>query len=50
MANNSELVSNIKTYVELDREIEALNAKTAELRKKRTMVLPVHADVLWREH
>ena len=37
MANNSELVSNIKTYIELDREIEALNAKTTELRKKRSV-------------
>ena len=36
MANNSELVTNIKTYLELDREIEALNTKTTELRKKRT--------------
>ena len=37
MTNNSELVSNIKNYIELDKEIETLNAKTAELRKKRTL-------------
>ena len=36
MAINSELVTNIKTYLELDKEIEALNTKTAELRKKRS--------------
>ena len=37
MANNSELVTNIKNYLELDKEIEALNARTTELRKKRTL-------------
>jgi hypothetical protein len=35
MANNSELVNNIKNYLELDKEIEQLNSKTTELRKKR---------------
>ena len=35
MANNSELVNNIKNYLELDKEIEQLNTRTTELRKKR---------------
>tara|TARA_B100000989_G_C19507048_1_gene456984 strand:+ start:225 stop:617 length:393 start_codon:yes stop_codon:yes gene_type:complete len=35
MANNSELVNNIKNYLELDKEIEQLNSRTTELRKKR---------------
>lgn len=35
MANNSELVNNIKNYLELDKEIEQLNSRTNELRKKR---------------
>ena len=35
MNNNSELLSNIKNYLELDKEIEQLNSKTNELRKKR---------------
>ena len=28
MNNNSELLSNIKNYLELDKEIEQLNSKT----------------------
>ena len=35
MANNSELVNNIKNYLEIDKEIEQLNIRTNELRKKR---------------
>ena len=37
MANNSELINNIKNYLELDKEIEQLNSKTTELRKKRSI-------------
>ena len=37
MANNSELINNIKNYLELDKEIEHLNSKTTELRKKRSI-------------
>ena len=37
MANNSELINNIKNYLELDKEIEQLNSRTTELRKKRSI-------------
>jgi hypothetical protein len=36
MSGNNDLVLKIKQYLEVDKQIESLNATTNELRKKRT--------------
>ena len=38
MAGNNDLILKIKQYLEVDKQIESLNATTCELRKKRTIL------------
>tara|TARA_B100001093_G_C26633062_1_gene929751 strand:+ start:615 stop:1007 length:393 start_codon:yes stop_codon:yes gene_type:complete len=38
MSENNDLILKIKQYLEVDKQIESLNATTSELRKKRTIL------------
>ena len=38
MSGNNELIIKIKQYLEVDKQIESLNATANELRKKRTIL------------
>ena len=38
MSGNNDLILKIKQYLEVDKQIESLNATTCELRKKRTIL------------
>lgn len=38
MSENNDLILKIKQYLEVDKQIESLNAKASELRKKRTIL------------
>mgnify|MGYP006420710593 FL=1 len=38
MSENNDLILKIKQYLEIDKQIESLNATTSELRKKRTIL------------
>lgn len=38
MSENNDLILKIKQYLEVDKQIESLNATASELRKKRTLL------------